>query len=131
LRDLAFAHKYSRTRVTMHDLRSFLESKGILDQNTSESLAFVWRIRNMVAHSSGDVSSKDAKEFLPNCSRSPKHPDECVILSASKEPESVPELSSVVAWCLCAPVIPYMTMHFKKIRSLVQYTFRTLKPTLP
>jgi hypothetical protein len=64
LRDLAIKHGYSQQRVTMRDLSRFLELKGIIDPITSESLAFVWRIRNMVAHGSGDVSLRDARVAL-------------------------------------------------------------------
>lgn len=64
LRDLAIAVGYSQNKFSVHDMRRYLESKGVLDSATSESLAFVWRIRNMIAHSSGDVSYGDAKEAL-------------------------------------------------------------------
>lgn len=64
LRDLAITNGYSQQRVSMRDLLDYLERKGIIDSNTSGSLAFVWRIRNMIAHASGDVSSRDAREAL-------------------------------------------------------------------
>jgi len=64
LRDLAMRHGYSQQRVSVLDLDRFLESKTIIDPMTADSLAFVWRIRNMVAHGSGDVSSRDARVAL-------------------------------------------------------------------
>lgn len=64
LRDLAIRHGYSQQHVTVRDLNRFLESNGIIDPITSQSLDFVWRIRNMVAHGSGDVSPRDARVAL-------------------------------------------------------------------
>ena len=62
VRKLAFDSGYSeRTAPRFREMTKHLLSQEIIDEKTAGSLDSVWRIRNIIVHSAGDVTRQDAR----------------------------------------------------------------------
>jgi hypothetical protein len=65
VRSLAFDSGYKeRTAPRFREMARFLYTQEVIDEQTEKSLENVWRIRNIIVHSVGDVTRQDARVAL-------------------------------------------------------------------